>query len=226
MLDEPRPVAPLLVQAPTFRPQGVAIGSGGFNPSLVSLATSPHTFSAATCARGADTAAEKAWLLYGTRVNVTRWSGLGVPSCVFVALAVVLLSVPVLTPAVQGQVAIPFASSPNACLGPGAVVNFNTRNWYTGYGAPGFPFGTSTASVLAERRDECRHRLSDPRRWRNVVLRGRSGHPAVEASPEREASPAAKDAIKQILVNSRMCAQGHRPICQDTGIVTVFAASA
>ena len=38
----------------------------------------------------------------------------------------------------------------------------------------------------------------------------------------REASPAAKDAIGQILVNSRMCAEGHRPICQDTGIVTVF----
>jgi fumarate hydratase class I len=39
---------------------------------------------------------------------------------------------------------------------------------------------------------------------------------------EMEQSPAAKDAIKQILVNSRMCAEGHRPICQDTGIVTVF----
>ncbi len=39
---------------------------------------------------------------------------------------------------------------------------------------------------------------------------------------EVEQSPAAKDAIKQILVNSRMCAEGHRPICQDTGIVTVF----
>src|SRR6188508_1013754 len=39
---------------------------------------------------------------------------------------------------------------------------------------------------------------------------------------EREESPAAKDAITQILVNSRMCAEGHRPICQDTGIVTVF----
>jgi HYDIN/CFA65/VesB-like, Ig-like domain len=35
VLVEPRPVAPLLVQAPTFRPQGVAIRSGGFNPSLV-----------------------------------------------------------------------------------------------------------------------------------------------------------------------------------------------
>ncbi|WP_347556419.1 fumarate hydratase [Robbsia sp. KACC 23696] len=39
---------------------------------------------------------------------------------------------------------------------------------------------------------------------------------------EREASPAAKDAIAQILTNSRMCAEGKRPICQDTGIVTVF----
>lgn len=39
---------------------------------------------------------------------------------------------------------------------------------------------------------------------------------------EIEESPAAKDAIAQILINSRMCAEGHRPICQDTGIVTVF----
>ncbi|MFZ4746722.1 MAG: fumarate hydratase [Sphingomonas sp.] len=37
-----------------------------------------------------------------------------------------------------------------------------------------------------------------------------------------EKGPAAKDAIAQILTNSRMCAEGHRPICQDTGIVTVF----
>lgn len=42
------------------------------------------------------------------------------------------------------------------------------------------------------------------------------------AAYEREASPAARDAIAQILINSRMCAEGHRPICQDTGIVTVF----
>jgi len=39
---------------------------------------------------------------------------------------------------------------------------------------------------------------------------------------ELEQSPAAKDAMKQILVNSRMCAEGHRPMCQDTGIVTIF----
>ncbi len=39
---------------------------------------------------------------------------------------------------------------------------------------------------------------------------------------QREESQAAKDAMAQILINSRMCAQGHRPICQDTGIVTAF----
>ena len=38
----------------------------------------------------------------------------------------------------------------------------------------------------------------------------------------REQSPAARDAIAQILTNSRMCAEGKRPICQDTGIVVVF----
>lgn len=45
---------------------------------------------------------------------------------------------------------------------------------------------------------------------------------AVHQAYLREESPAAKDAMAQILINSRMCAQGHRPICQDTGIVTVF----
>ncbi|HEY8539040.1 MAG TPA: fumarate hydratase, partial [Steroidobacteraceae bacterium] len=45
---------------------------------------------------------------------------------------------------------------------------------------------------------------------------------AMSRAYEIEESPAAKDAIKQILVNSRMCAEGHRPICQDTGIVTAF----
>src|SRR5581483_7002183 len=39
---------------------------------------------------------------------------------------------------------------------------------------------------------------------------------------QREQSPAAKDAIAQILTNSRLCAEGRRPICQDTGIVNVF----
>src|SRR5258708_18330933 len=39
---------------------------------------------------------------------------------------------------------------------------------------------------------------------------------------EVEQSPAARDAIAQILTNSRMCAEGHRPICQDTGIVVAF----
>ncbi|HET7864586.1 MAG TPA: fumarate hydratase [Burkholderiaceae bacterium] len=39
---------------------------------------------------------------------------------------------------------------------------------------------------------------------------------------QQEQSPAARDAIAQILTNSKMCAMGHRPICQDTGIVNVF----
>jgi fumarate hydratase class I len=45
---------------------------------------------------------------------------------------------------------------------------------------------------------------------------------AMNKAYEREQNQAAKDAIAQILINSRMCAMGHRPICQDTGIVTVF----
>ena len=45
---------------------------------------------------------------------------------------------------------------------------------------------------------------------------------ALGAAYEREESPAAKDAIAQILTNSRMCAEGRRPICQDTGIALVF----
>lgn len=45
---------------------------------------------------------------------------------------------------------------------------------------------------------------------------------AVYEAYQKEESPAAKDAMAQILINSRMCAEGHRPICQDTGIVTAF----
>lgn len=45
---------------------------------------------------------------------------------------------------------------------------------------------------------------------------------AMENSYNKELNPAAKDAIAQILINSRMCAEGKRPICQDTGIVTCF----
>jgi len=45
---------------------------------------------------------------------------------------------------------------------------------------------------------------------------------AVHEAYQREESQAAKDAMAQILINSRLCAEGHRPICQDTGIVTVF----
>ncbi|MCH8174750.1 MAG: fumarate hydratase [Proteobacteria bacterium] len=45
---------------------------------------------------------------------------------------------------------------------------------------------------------------------------------AVHEAYEKEESVAAKDAMAQILINSRMCAEGKRPICQDTGIVNVF----
>lgn len=45
---------------------------------------------------------------------------------------------------------------------------------------------------------------------------------AIHKAYLREQNKAAKDAMAQILINSRMCAMGHRPICQDTGIVTVF----
>ena len=45
---------------------------------------------------------------------------------------------------------------------------------------------------------------------------------AVNRAYEMEQSEAAKDALAQILINSRMCAMGKRPICQDTGIVTIF----
>jgi len=44
----------------------------------------------------------------------------------------------------------------------------------------------------------------------------------VHKAYEMEQNPAAKDAMAQILINSRMCAMGKRPICQDTGIVTIF----
>ena len=45
---------------------------------------------------------------------------------------------------------------------------------------------------------------------------------AMAAAYDDEESPAAKAALAQVLVNSRMCALGKRPICQDTGIVIVF----
>ncbi len=45
---------------------------------------------------------------------------------------------------------------------------------------------------------------------------------ALALAYEREESPAARDAIAQILTNSKMSAQGHRPVCQDTGLAVVF----
>ncbi|WP_144394935.1 fumarate hydratase [Pleionea sediminis] len=45
---------------------------------------------------------------------------------------------------------------------------------------------------------------------------------AMHEAYQKEQNPGARDAIAQILINSRMSAEGHRPVCQDTGIVTVF----
>lgn len=45
---------------------------------------------------------------------------------------------------------------------------------------------------------------------------------AMNQAYEKEQNPAAKDALAQILINSRLCAEGRRPVCQDTGIVNVF----
>src|SRR5574339_642801 len=45
---------------------------------------------------------------------------------------------------------------------------------------------------------------------------------ALAEAYRREESPAARDAIGQLLTNSRLCAEGRRPICQDTGIVVAF----
>ena len=45
---------------------------------------------------------------------------------------------------------------------------------------------------------------------------------ALAKAYEREQSAAARDAMAQILINSRMCYEGHRPVCQDTGIVNAF----
>lgn len=45
---------------------------------------------------------------------------------------------------------------------------------------------------------------------------------SLSSAHEREKNPAARDALAQILINSRMCVEGHRPLCQDTGIVSIF----
>jgi fumarate hydratase class I len=45
---------------------------------------------------------------------------------------------------------------------------------------------------------------------------------ALSDAYEAEESPAAKDAMAQMLINSRLCAEGHRPICQDTGVVIAY----
>ncbi len=71
------------------------------------------------------------------------------------------------------------------------------------------------------KRDDLVHSIADALQYISYY------HPldfiqAVHRAYEKEANPAARDAMAQILINSRMCAMGHRPICQDTGVVNVF----
>ena len=70
--------------------------------------------------------------------------------------------------------------------------------------------------------DDLIQSVADALQYHLLLPPGRTTSSALGDAYEREESPAAKDAIAQILTNSRMCAEGHRPICQDTGIVVVF----
>ena len=85
------------------------------------------------------------------------------------------------------------------------------------------PSNTPSAGAVVIRQDDLIQSVADALQYISYY------HPGdyirnLAAAYEREQSPAARDAIAQILINSRMCAEGHRPICQDTGIVTVFLA--
>jgi fumarate hydratase class I len=85
------------------------------------------------------------------------------------------------------------------------------------------PSNTPSAGAVVIRQDDLIQSVADALQYISYY------HPVdyirnLAAAYEREQSPAARDAIAQILINSRMCAEGHRPICQDTGIVTVFLA--
>ncbi len=85
------------------------------------------------------------------------------------------------------------------------------------------PSPQSSSGPVAIRQDDLIQSVADALQYISYY------HPVdyirnLSAAYEREQSPAARDAMAQILINSRMCAEGHRPICQDTGIVTVFLA--
>ena len=82
-------------------------------------------------------------------------------------------------------------------------------------------------STFARKRHDrdSRRRCDRERRRRpavHLLLSHARFHPRDGPRVRLEQSPAARDAIAQILTNSRLCAEGHRPICQDTGIVVVF----
>src|SRR5512141_898646 len=86
---------------------------------------------------------------------------------------------------------------------------------------PSQPLQSSETNMTAIKQEDLIHSIADALQFISFY------HPKdylahLARAYEREQSPAAKDAIAQILTNSRMCAEGHRPICQDTGIVNVF----
>ncbi len=88
------------------------------------------------------------------------------------------------------------------------------------FSAP-FPPGVEAAAMTTIKQDDLIQSVADALQYISYY------HPVdyitnLAAAYEREESPAAKDAMAQILINSRMAAEGHRPLCQDTGIVTVF----
>src|SRR5512141_348538 len=86
---------------------------------------------------------------------------------------------------------------------------------------PSQPLQSSETNMTAIKQEDLIHSIADALQFISFY------HPKdylahLARAYEREQSPAAKDAIAQILTNSRMCAEGHRPICQDTGIVNVY----
>lgn len=85
----------------------------------------------------------------------------------------------------------------------------------------GFPFKSAGVGMTLIRQDDFIESIAAAFQFIAVY------HPpdfvaAMHAAWQREESPAARDALAQILVNSRLCAEGRRPICQDTGMAVVF----
>ena len=108
-----------------------------------------------------------------------------------------------------------------------AWLHFSTENvnhtlhWKHKNRAPGNDKKSTRADMTVIRKQDVISSVADALQYISYY------HPldfvqALEKAYDKEQSQAAKDAIAQILINSRMSAEGRRPICQDTGIVTCF----